>query len=307
MEDWIRALRELIVEELKRSKFPLPADRSICSKWMEGMAEGGRRILYTSCMYQLAPLIDKAVDLLRAMGASSGGARARLAAVGAKAFGRLVLRPDEERLRWAEGVLKNIAAMLKRAGVEFGVLRDEPYSGALLYELGFERDFAEYAKSVYAYFKEKGVEEVITVDPHTYHVLSQIYPKYVDGFDLKVYSYMDFVKPAGARIRGRVVVHDSCLYARYLGKYDVYRRLLDEAGVERAEDPYVTGRAYSGCCGGPIESVRPDVSAEVAKLRVQQLAKLSEVVVTECPICYVNLSKAGRGVVKVYDLAEVLA
>ena len=305
MEDWIRSLRDLLVDNLRRNKFPLPADRSICSRWASGMPEGGRRVLYTSCMYQLAPLIARAVDLLEKIGASSGGVRARLAATGARLFGGLVLKPSEEELGRAERILRNIADMLNKAGVQFGVLKDEPYSGALLYELGFEDDFAAYAQEVYRYFKERGVQEVITVDPHTHHVLEKIYPKFVEGFDIKVVSYMDLIKPSKASIN-KVVIHDSCLYARYLDRYDVYRRILDSVGVTHVEDPYITGKAYSGCCGGPIESVKPDVAAEVAKIRVRQLVKLSDTVVTVCPICYVNLSRAGGGV-KIFDIAEVIS
>ncbi len=305
MEDWIRSLRGLLVDNLRRNRFPLPADRSICSRWASGMPEGGKRVLYTSCMYQLAPLIARAVDLLEKVGASSGGMRARLAAAGAKLFGGLILKPSEEELRWAERILRNIANMLNKAGVQFGVLKDEPYSGALLYELGFVDEFADYAREVYRYFKEHGVEEVITVDPHTHHVLEKVYPEFVDGFDIKVVSYMDLVKPTKANV-SKVVIHDSCLYARYLDRYDVYRRMLDSVGVVHVEDPYVTGKAYSGCCGGPIESVKPDVAKEVAKIRVRQLARLSDVVITVCPICYVNLSRAG-GNIKIFDLAEVIS
>ncbi|MCI4464342.1 MAG: (Fe-S)-binding protein [Thermoproteus sp.] len=305
MESWIHALRDLLVDNLRRNRFPLPADRSICSRWASGLPEGGRRVLYTSCMYQLAPLIARAVDVLERVGASSGGVRAKMAAAGARLFGGLLLRPSDEEARRADGILRNIAAMLGRAGVQFGVLRDEPYSGALLYELGFEEDFASYAREVYRYFKERGVEEVITVDPHTHYVLERAYPKYVDGFDLKVVSYMDLVRPSRASV-AKAVVHDSCLYARYLDRYDVYRRLLDSAGVARVEDPYVTGKAYSGCCGGPIESVRPDVAGEVAKIRAKQLSRLSDVVVTVCPICRVNLSRAAP-TLKVLDLAEVIS
>ncbi|MEZ0248973.1 MAG: (Fe-S)-binding protein [Thermoproteus sp.] len=305
MEDWIRSLRGLILDNLRRNGMPLPIDRAICSGWASGLAEGGKRVLYTSCMYQLAPLIARAVDLLQKVGASSGGLRARLAAAGAKLFGGLVLKPSDEEARRAENILKNIAAMLAKTGVQFGVLKDEPYSGALLYELGFEDDFASYAREVYRYFKERGVEEVITVDPHTHYTLERLYPKYVDGFDLKVVSYMDLIRPSKAVVN-RVVIHDSCLYARFLDRYDTYRRLLDSVGVAHVEDPYVTGKAYSGCCGGPVESVRPDVAGEVAKIRVRQLSRLSDVVVTVCPICYVNLSRAASGL-KIYDLAEVIS
>jgi Fe-S oxidoreductase len=191
-------------------------------------------------------------------------------------------------LGWGRRDCEGIYELLRRAGVEFGLLDREIYSGALLYELGLVDDFARYARRAAEYFKKHGVRRIITVDPHTHHVLEKIYPKYVEGFDLEVVSYLDLIKPGGVSING-FAIHDSCLYARFLGRYERIRQLL--AAGNPVEDPYITGKDTAGCCGGPIESLFPEMSNKV---------------VVQCPICYVNLKRAAQSRLEFYHIAEVL-
>ncbi|ACB39275.1 (Fe-S)-binding protein [Pyrobaculum neutrophilum] len=302
--DWISKLREIVVESLERSWLPFPVEGDICEGWKRGLEVGGGRstVLYTSCMYHLAPVVEKAVEALEKYGAARGGVRSSLAAFAARAFGGLLLKPEREEVERADAVVRKIYGLLRRSGVEFGLLDREVYSGALLYELGLVDDFAAYAKKVAQYFRERGVRRVITVDPHTHHLLEKVYPQYVD-FDVEVVSYIDLVKPVGVTQRG-FAIHDSCLYARFLGRYDAVRKLL--AAGEPVEDPYVTGRETAQCCGGPIESLFPEVARKIAEARVRDLSRLSNKVVVQCPICYINLRRASGGRIELYHLAEVL-
>ena len=301
---WVLSLRDVLVSSLQSRRLPLPLDRDVCEGWRTGLPSGGgTRALYTSCMYQMAPAMQKAVESLEKLGAARGGIRSKLAAVGAKTAGGLLLRPSKEELERAYKVLRNIYEILRRSGVEFRLLDGEPYSGSLLYELGFEEEFAEYAKEVYRYFKEKGVEEVITVDPHTHYVLEKIYPSYVEDFDLEVVSYLDLLDAGKVKVKtSGFTIHDSCLYARFLDKYQRIRQLL--APGNPTEDPYITGKETAGCCGGPVESIAPNLATKIAVDRAKRLSKLSDSVVVVCPICLVNLSKTN--ITKVYHMSEVL-
>jgi Fe-S oxidoreductase len=302
--EWISQLRKIVVDSLEKSWLPLPIKEDLCEGWKKDLQAGpSSTILYTSCMYHIAPVIEKAVENLEKFGVAKGGVMARLASVGAKALGGFLLRPDEAEVRRADGIVRRIYELLKRAGVEFGLLDREIYSGALLYELGLVDDFARYARRAAEYFKKHGVRRIITVDPHTHYVLEKIYPKYVEGFDIEVVSYLDLIGPGGVSING-FTIHDSCLYARFLGRYERIRQLL--AAGNPVEDPYITGKDTAGCCGGPIESLFPEVSRKVAEVRVRDLSKLSNKVVVQCPICYVNLKRAAQSGLEFYHVAEVL-
>ncbi|GAB6946221.1 (Fe-S)-binding protein [Vulcanisaeta sp. JCM 16161] len=309
--DWFRALRDVVVSSLRDSWLPFPVDRSICTRWREGLSfdSDSNTILYTSCLYQLASVIERAVAELERFGVTKGGALARFTAIGAKILGKALLRPSDEELDRANRVVRGIYGMLRALGIRFRVLDNEPYSGALLYELGFVNEFADYAKSVYKVFRDNNVKEVITIDPHTQYTLERLYPRYVPEFNIKVRSYLDYLDPGRVRVKlGEFTIHDSCLYARYLNKYDLIRGLF-RGKADVREDPVITGKDTSHCCGGPIESTYPEVAGKVASNRVRELARLSKNVVVQCPICYVNLRRGVKlsGVeVNLYDIAEVI-
>jgi Fe-S oxidoreductase len=307
MESWVRALIDIVRRSLETNSLPIPMDKSNCTEWARelNIPRGGDTIIYTSCMYQMAPMINQLVPWIEKV---RGTPLTSLAGFLSR-FAGLVIKPNRADIDRANNIMRSIVKALQRAGVSFGYLyEDEPYSGALLYELGAVDQFREYFEErVLKTFEKYGVRRVITIDPHTHYVLTNVAPKYFKlGFE--VINYLDLlrnirVKP---KFSGEVVIHDSCLYARYLGKYDVYRAILDNAGVRHVEDPLITGKDTSTCCGGPLESLNPGLSRDIAKTRIQNLAKLSRTVVTVCPICLANLSRNAEGVVQVLDINEVV-
>jgi Fe-S oxidoreductase len=207
-------------------------------------------------------------------------------------------------------VLRNIAGMLRKAGVEFGYLYDkELYSGALVYDGGMDESFGIHARRVFEVFRKNGVRSVITVDPHTTSILRDVYPKFVQDFNLEVKNYMEVLAekdlPVMQEQNKELVIHDSCVYARYEGMIEQPRNLLTSAGV-MVKEPELAGRS-THCCGGPIESLFPSKAHEIAASRVSQLRKNGENIVTMCPICQVNLRKAAGESCYISDISNTLA
>ncbi len=267
--------------------------------------QGGDTIIYTSCLYQMAPMINQLVPWIEKV---RGTPLSGLAGILSR-FAGFVIKPNRADIDRANNILKNIARALTKAGTNFGFLyEDEPYSGALLHEIGAEDAFLEYFENtVLRTFRKYGVKRVITIDPHTHNILTNVASNYFK-LDFEVVNYLDLVRSVKVRpkISSEVVIHDSCLYARYLGKYDVYRSILDNAGVKHVEDPLITGKETSTCCGGPLESLSPELSRKIAKIRIENLAKLSRTVMTVCPICLANLGRNADGEVQVLDINEVI-
>ena len=316
MESWVKSLVEIMRGSLNSNGLPIPMDKAYCSEWAKDLniPKGGNTIIYTSCLYQMAPMINELVPWIEKLQGSSLSAfagtlsRAGLGSVLSR-FAGLVVKPNRADIDRANSILRNIAKALQRTGINFGFLyEDEPYSGALLHEIGVEDIFLEYFENtVLKTFRKYGVKRVITIDPHTHNVLTSVAPNYFK-LDFEVVSYLDLIKGVKVkpRINGDVVIHDSCLYARYLNKYDVYRSILDNAGIKHLEDPMITGRETSTCCGGPLESLSPELSKKIAKERIKNLAKLSKTVVTLCPICLANLGRNAEGAVQIMDINEAI-
>jgi Fe-S oxidoreductase len=220
------------------------------------------------------------------------------------------LTASSEKTRHSNQVLRDIAGLLRDAGVKFGYLYEEElYAGALVHDEGMDEVFGNHARRVAERLKEQGVRRLITVDPHTTNMLRQVYPRYVKDFDIEVKSYLEVLAQAHPEatepVNGEVVVHDSCVYARYEKMVDQPRELLRAAGLA-VRDPELSGKS-THCCGGPLESLFPAEAHRISGIRVDQLEAEGKNVVTMCPICWVNLSKAAGDRLVINDIANTLA
>ena len=102
-----------------------------------------------------------------------------------------------------------------------------------------------------------------------------------------------------------LVIHDSCIYARYENMVETPRTLLTRTGVS-VKSPELAGKS-TYCCGGPMESLFPAKAHEISAKRVEELGKEGNYIVTMCPICQVNLRKAAGNDYKVEDISNLLA
>ncbi len=310
----IRDVVGILVDNLRLrgSVLPIPARRA--TRWARelDLPRGGETVLYTGMMYQLVPYIERLVGLEERLGDSklvrfTGLARRVNRLVNGAS---LVARPRAGERAEYDRVPTNVAKLLREAGVEFGSLyEDDLYAGALAYDLGADAVVAEHARRIAKIFQKHGVREVITIDPHTTTMLRTVFPKLVDGYDVRVRSYLEVLAERGlpilAPLSGNVVLHDSCVYARYEDVVAEPRELLAAAGLVVGE-PAHAGK-FTWCCGGPAEALDPAKAAAVAAARVEQLGAVAHECVTMCPICLVNLRKSANGTIRIRDISEYLA
>jgi len=205
--------------------------------------------------------------------------------------------------------LKVITRLLQKADVSFGYLYEEElYSGALAFDEGLDDVFKLHVERVAALFKKNNVRRVITVDPHTTNMLREVYPRFVKDFDVEVSNYLDVLAEKKLQpvkqLDEEVVIHDSCVYARYEKMIDPPRQLLSAAGIT-VREPELCGAA-THCCGGPMESLFPADAHKVATTRTAQLKEAGNSVTAMCPICLVNLKKAAENDMEMQDISSFL-
>ena len=262
----------------------------------------GLPLLITGHMYQIMPYVVGLSGIRDRLGEGPLRALARVASRAPRIL-RLA-RPfaDGRSVALYRGYLRNIASLLRAAGVEFAYDPLEPYPGTLLYELGHDAEFARYARAFADYLRGLGASRVITVDPHTRDLLAEVYPRYVEGFGVEVLHYADLLGGLELRDLGiSVAYHEPCHFAVRDEPLAAVGSLLGRA----AEVRYArrSGRRNL-CCGGPAELLRGGVAAAVSWRRFAELKELgADLIVTACPICHVNLNKDGS----VVDASEVLA
>ncbi len=303
-------MRELTL----KTGYPVPMNRGDIYSWAQDLdiETKGPIALYTGALYQIMPYIESLVAILEKV--ENNRALLEIMNIGkhlASSFlTKSLLRASHKRVKISRNILKAIALLLREADVNFSYLyKDDLYSGVLLYDLGLSESFLRQARKVYRTFKDRGIKKVITVDPHTTYVLKNVYPKFIDNFDIEVQSYLEVlssrIKKKESKTKLEVVIHDPCFYARYQNMVEEPRNVLKASGIKVIEPK--RSRKFTACCGGPIEALYPELSRKIAMDRVKELSSISNVIVTMCPICFSNLSKVKTKEVEIIDLALLVA
>jgi Fe-S oxidoreductase len=268
-------------------------------RWYEGLElkSLGKRFFFTGFLYQLSPYTEMITGLLSKFEETPLERLPQFISQ-FKLLNRLVA---SKRARdYYNGIVRKIFQILLKQGVEVAYdPRLDFYSGILLYEFGDEEGFAKHASVVSRALKEGGIQEIITIDPHTSYAL-KLYPEYVD-FDIEVFNYLELLENLPKTQVERLTIHDPCYYARYLEISDRPRAILESMGAKIVE--VKSSRKLTSCCGGLIESFSPKLTNAIAACRAEELRKTGCRIVTTCPICMLNFRKVHASPI---DLAEIL-
>lgn len=275
-----------------------------CGDWARelGLKKGGSTVLYTGCLYQLTPYIDETVKYIKLLDKHPSLARVFLRSA-SLIRPSLVIRPSRNEYEPLYGAI----SLLRLSGIDFGYLYDEDiYSGAHLWDLGLEEEARRHGEVIKSILIKNDVKKVITIDPHTTYMLSEVYPSIVDGFEFEVKTVIELVN-SNCHIwidddNGSWVVHDPCYFSRYRDLTSEFREFAKALGI-RVLEPERSGRMTS-CCGGPIEWMRYDLATSIAEKRADELLSVGRRIVTYCPICLSNLRRVCKADVEdIYALA----
>jgi Fe-S oxidoreductase len=308
-----KAILGILTDNLLKRRSVLPLSSKTATQWARGLdiPRGGETVLYTGHMYQIMPYLGTMANRMKAMENSWITKFMNLGRFANRFINvsRFMAFPRKNEKQAYNNILRSIALLLKNAGVNYGYLyEDELYSGALIYDQAVDRALMDHARRVRKVFEDHGVRKAITVDPHTTNMLRHVYPEILEGFDLEVQSYLEVLADTDLEFRersnGRVMIHDSCVYARYEDVIEQPRELLRKAGFS-VRSPELSG-TLTHCCGGPIESLFPSQAHMIASKRMEQLSNSGCPVAAMCPICLVNLKHAANDKEEVKDIAEFL-
>lgn len=294
----------MIVSVTKKKMNPLGVMKK-SSGWARGIAfdDESQTLLYTGNMYQLMSYTSKLNSTRRILGKRISAFMAGFVARHPGFSFLLSLRNDRTQEKIFSDSLRNIVALLKKAGVSFSYMgMEEPYPGTFIYDLGYIDDFREYAEKVADAFRARKLKRIITTDPHTYELLKRTYPVYVNNFDFDVIYYLDLLdKVEFDKTNDSVVYHEPCHFVLRDQKYDVPYNILRNISDLRL--PRRSGRRNE-CCGGPSELLFPEIAEDVSKRRHEDLTSTgASTIVTSCPICFANLDRGS----KIMDIADFLS
>lgn len=194
-------------------------------------------------------------------------------------------------------VARATASILKKAGVDFGILgTKENCCGESIRKTGEEDLFRRLARENIKTFIENGVKKILVSSPHCYHTFKNEYPEFMVHFEvLHLTQYLvELIREGRLRLTKeygkKVTYHDPCYLGRHNGIFEEPRAvLLQIPGLELEEMP--DSLADSLCCGGGGGRIWMETpkGERFSDLRLEQAMGVgAEVLVTSCPYCISN-------------------
>jgi len=209
----------------------------------------------------------------------------------------------------------NVARILNKGGVEFGILgEEEACCGNEIRRVGEFGLFEELQEESIANFKEYGVKEIIALSPHCMNALKKEY----GDIGIKIVHYTELLAPMikeGSIVltgsyNKKVIYHDPCFLGKQNGIFDQPRDILKSVeGIDFLE--FSRSRENSMCCEGGGGRMFFEVEATYqrnAEVRTQEsVDKGAEVIATSCPFCVMTLEDPAteKGIL-VRELSEIL-
>ena len=210
---------------------------------------------------------------------------------------------------------QNVAKILRKGGLEFGVLgNEEACCGNEIRRMGEFGLFEELQEENIAALKEYGVQEIIALSPHCMNALKNEY----GDLGIPVFHYTEVVahmiEQGSLSFSGpyqkKVIYHDPCFLGKQNKIFEAPRKILQAIdGLELLE--YSSARENSLCCegGGGRMFYEADITyPRNSEKRVEEaVQKGAEVLATSCPFCVMTLEDpATEKDLPVRELSEII-
>jgi heterodisulfide reductase subunit D len=233
--------------------------------------------------------------------------------------GETVLFCDCEAAFYRTSVPRAVAQILTKAGVEFGLMREQWCCGGPAAEMGYADQARRFAEHNVADWRAVGAKRILVLDPHDYISFTEDYPRYFgDDYDFEIILVVELVaelvregKLALTQPVNRVATyHDACRLNKRKGIHKEPREILRAIpGLTFKDVDHVTQWSYCSGAGAGLGIERPDLTAEISRRRVEQAKKLEiDTLVSACVWSERPLSEqGGKQHVEVVDLMELVA
>jgi Fe-S oxidoreductase len=259
-------------------------------------------------------VIRRILDSGTAWEGSDTGALAHEAAALPKKAAILLYLGSARRLCPENAV--NALRVLKRTGLSFMVMDQEPDSGADLFDImGPAEEVRELAHKAARAINSTGAARIVCLSPDSAKIFCREYREWGISLDAKVETFSSaaalwikegLLKPVKKALA--ITCQDSYHLARELGETGTVREIIAACGD--LKEMYRRGKEAISCGEGAIGLYRPDLAGKMAKRRMNDaISTGAELIVTACPQGYYWLRKAGGLPVKALEtlLAESLS
>jgi Fe-S oxidoreductase len=217
------------------------------------------------------------------------------------------------------GIAQSTAKILKAAGVEFTLLKDESCCGVTSLWDGETEIAKKQARHNVDAIRASGAKRVVVSCAEGYHTIKKEYSELLGedlGFDVihttdLFASELEKGKIKFKKDSVKVTYHDPCQLGRGCGIYDSPRKIIESIpGVSLVE--MLRNRNNAFCCGSGtgqiVRTTSPDLAKKIAVKRLKEATDTgADVLVTTCPFCIgmFNAAEKEAGVdIRIQSLTE---
>ena len=208
-----------------------------------------------------------------------------------------------------------LVSLLKKAGIEFTVMKNEPPVGNDLYDLiGELADVQDVAKKFMEAAEKTDCKAMIVLDPYCAKVLKLDYPKWGISTDSAIHTATSYIaelidsgKLSVKKKENRLTTyHDPSRLARDLEETEAARKII--AAVADSFKEIFLNKNNARCCGNEtVASYAPKIVKETARMRMDDALRTgAKLLVTASPACNKILSDTGEAAIAVEDVFVLL-
>jgi heterodisulfide reductase subunit D len=233
--------------------------------------------------------------------------------------GETVLFCDCEAAFYRTSVPRAVAQILKKAGVEFGLMQEQWCCGGPAAEMGYVDQARRFAEHNVADWRAVGAKRILVLDPHDYISFTEDYPSYFGGdYDFEIVLVVELVAELIREgkleltepVERVATYHDACRLNKRKGIHKEPREILNAMpGLTFKDVDHVTQWSYCSGAGAGLGIERPDLTAEISRRRVERAKDLDiDTLVSACVWSERPLTEQGeKQDVEVVDLMELVA
>lgn len=177
-----------------------------------------------------------------------------------------------------------------------------------------EKEARIKGRQLLAKLKALGVKRLITFCPECDYMIGHVYPKLIEPFDIQTRTVAEYLLDEhdsgrlsfSKRIDQKVTFHDACGWRKLDSRiHESPRKLLQAIGAQPVEMKH--NRNKSICCGAPLLTKNPQLSASVAEKRILEAkATGAQTIVVNCSGCFALSAKAKKHGLEVYHIIELV-
>ena len=207
-------------------------------------------------------------------------------------------------------IARAVGNLLNKAGLSMGILGSrELCDGNEVNVLGESGLFKMLAENNIQLFKELGVKNIVTLDPHSYNAFKNEYPSLGGDFEVLHYTQLaakliDSSKLSLPKVKAAVTYHDPCYLGRHNDEFNAPRTILRNIpGLSFVE--MERRKKDSFCCGGGGGNFFTDMigagERSPGRVRIREAVETgAEILAVACPLC----AKMFEDALKAEDLED---